>query len=252
MIFQVDVKTVIWYYLYMINIAMVEDEAGYADQLKGYLETFATEYGEEFEISHFTDGDEILVGYNGGFDIILMDIQMKLMDGMTAAEEIRKLDPEVVIIFITNMAQYAIRGYAVDALDYVLKPVSYFALSQRLERAIDRMKRRTASYMNITIKGGTQKLDISKIYYIESYNHNLIFHTKNGEYTSAGTIKDAEEILAQHGFYRGNKGYIINLKYVDGMREGCAMVGGEPLLISRARKSGFMKALTNYIGEALK
>ena len=54
------------------------------------------------------------------------------MDGMSAAEEIRKMDSEVVIIFITNMAQYAIRGYAVDALDYVLKPVSYFAFSQRL------------------------------------------------------------------------------------------------------------------------
>ena len=66
---------------------------------------------------------------------------MKFMDGMSAAEEIRKVDTEVVIIFITNMAQYAIRGYAVDALDYVLKPVSYFAFSQRLSRAIGRMKK---------------------------------------------------------------------------------------------------------------
>ncbi len=75
-----------------------------------------------------------------------MDVEMKFMDGMSAAEEIRKMDTEVVIIFITNMAQYAIRGYAVDALDYVLKPVSYFAFSQRLNRAIGRMKKRDKDY----------------------------------------------------------------------------------------------------------
>ena len=63
--------------------------------------------------------------YSGDFDIILMDIQMKYMDGMTAAEQIRKLDSEVIIMFITNMTQYAIRGYEVDALDYVVKPVEY-------------------------------------------------------------------------------------------------------------------------------
>ena len=61
---------------------------------------------------------------------------MKFVDGMTAAEEIRKMDSEVVIIFITNMTQYAIRGYEVDALDYVLKPVSYFAFSQKLKRDV--------------------------------------------------------------------------------------------------------------------
>ena len=80
----------------------------------------------------FTDGDEIAGGYKSVYDIILMDVQMRFMDGMSAAEEIRKVDPEVVIIFITNMSQYAIRGYAVDALDYVLKPVSYFAWSESL------------------------------------------------------------------------------------------------------------------------
>ena len=81
-------------------------------------------------------GDEIALGYKAVYDIILMDIEMKFMDGMMAAEEIRKVDTEVIIIFITNSPQYAIKGYAVDALDYVLKPVSYYAFSQRLGRAV--------------------------------------------------------------------------------------------------------------------
>ena len=83
-----------------------------------------------------------------------MDIEMRFMDGMTAAEKIREHDSEVVIIFITNMPQYAIKGYLVDALDYVLKPVSYFAFSQRIDRALVRMKKRDRKYLTIAVKGG--------------------------------------------------------------------------------------------------
>ena len=172
----------------MISVAIVEDEAAYAEQLREFLVRYSQESGHEFEISIFSDGDEIVEGYKAQYDLILLDVEMKFMDGMTAAEEIRRVDPEVVIIFITNMAQYAIRGYAVDAMDYVLKPVSYFAFSQRLSRAIQRMKKRARRYMTISIKGGAQKLDIDKIYYVESQGHNLIFHTEQGDHVTSGTM----------------------------------------------------------------
>ena len=94
---------------------------------------------------------------------------MKFMDGMSATEEDpKRVVTEVVIIFITNMAQYAIRGYAVDALDYILKPVSYFAFSQRLSRAIGRMKKRETKMIMVSMKGGTVRIIIANIYYIEA------------------------------------------------------------------------------------
>ncbi|MBQ3029988.1 MAG: response regulator transcription factor, partial [Agathobacter sp.] len=190
--------------------------------------------------------------YKPVYDIILMDVEMKFMDGMSAAEEIRKVDTEVVIIFITNMPQYAIRGYAVDALDYVLKPVSYFAFSQRLNRAISRMKKRESKTLSISIKGGTVRLDVANITYIESQGHTLIFHTVSGDYETSGTMKELEADLAEVNFYRGNKGYLINLAHVEGIKEGCAVVRGEQLLLSRARKREFMETLTRYWGEVMK
>lgn len=236
----------------MIKIAVVEDESMYAEQLRDYLERYEKENGEAFDITIYSDGDDIVHKYKAQFDIILMDVEMKFMDGMSAAEEIRKVDTEVVIIFITNMAQYAIRGYAVDALDYVLKPVSYFAFSQRLSRAIGRMKKREQKIISVNIKGGTIRLDVANIYYIESQGHNLIFHTASGDYEASGTMKEVEDKLGEMNFFRGNKGYLINLAHVDGIQEGCAMVKGEPLLLSRARKKEFMEALTKYWGEAVK
>lgn len=236
----------------MIQCAVVEDEDSYASQLSGYINQYGMESGNEFQITRFTDGDEIVENYKSKFDIILMDIKMQFMDGMTAAEEIRKVDPEVVIIFITNMAQYAIRGYAVDALDYVLKPIDYFAFSQRLGRAIERLGKRSKHYVTVSFHGGTQKIDVDSITYVESQGHNLTFHTKKEDYTTNATMKDVEEKLVPENFYRCNKGYLVNLEYVDGIRDGCAVVDGELLTIARARKNDFMKVLTEYLGENIK
>lgn len=236
----------------MIRVAIVEDEASYMKQFQKYLAQYAKESGEEFDIVTFTDGDEIAGGYKSVYDIILMDVQMRFMDGMSAAEEIRKVDPEVVIIFITNMSQYAIRGYAVDALDYVLKPVSYFSFSQRLDRAIARMKKRVDRFIAVPVKGGMQKINVNRIYYVESQGHNLIFHTSKGELVSSRTMKETEEELKAVHFCIASKGILINLEHVDGIREGCAVVNGELLTISRSRKNSFMESLANYMSEVMK
>ena len=235
----------------MVRIAIVEDEIDYSKQLNTYLSKYGSERGETVKVSSFSDGDEIVEGYKAEFDIILLDIQMQFMDGMTAAKQIRSMDSEVVIIFITNMTQYAIQGYAVDALDYILKPVSYFALAQRLDRAIARLKKHKSNYVAVPVKGGMRKIDISKIYYIESQGHNILFHTESGTYTATGTLKNWTDELCNMHFFRGNNGYLINLQHVDGVKDGCALVKGEKLLLSRMRKAAFMEALTNYICEVV-
>lgn len=233
----------------MIRIAIVEDEDYYVEQLTGYLDEYRKSEGEDFEITVYRDGDAITSEYRAQFDIIFMDIQMRFVDGMTAAEEIRKMDSEVVIIFITNMTQYAIRGYEVDALDYVLKPVSYFAFSQKLKRAVQRIKKRTSQYITLTVKGGIVRINVEDIYYVESAGHNLVYHTANGTHLTSGTMKSAEEQLAAFGFSRGNTCYLINLAHVDGIQDKCAVVKGEKLQISRPRMNAFMQDLTKYWGE---
>lgn len=236
----------------MVRIAIVEDEEKYKKQFQEYLRQYEKESGEAIMITTFSDGDEIAGGYKSVYDIILMDVQMQFMDGMSAAEEIRKSDPEVVIIFITNMSQYAIRGYAVDALDYILKPVEYFAFSQRLDRAINRMKKRITKYITIRVKGGVQKLKVSDIYYVESQGHNLVYYANNEEYVSTGTMKEVETVLEPLHFCRANKGVLINLEHVEGIREGCAIVEGISIPLSRSRKNVFMDTLTNYVSEVMK
>ena len=124
----------------VIRVAIVEDEREVREQLAEYLRRYERQFGRMFEVSLFEDGDEIVSDYRAVYDIILLDVQMRRMDGMAAAEAIRKVDKDVLLIFITNMAQFAIKGYAVDALDYVLKPVPYFAFSQQIQKAVNRLQ----------------------------------------------------------------------------------------------------------------
>lgn len=236
----------------MIRIALVEDDEGCRRQLEGYLKQYARESGEAFQIHLFSDGDEISENYTAAYDIILMDIEMPVLDGMSAAEKIRRVDEEVVIIFITNMPQFVMKGYTVDALDYVLKPVSYFSFSQRIQRAIARMRRRAESYLMVSVKTGMQKLRLSQVTWIEVQNHDLVFHTLQGDVESRGALAEVEEKLDPHVFFRCSKCSLVNLEFVDSVAGSDAIVAGVPVQISRARKKALLDALNDYINEVSK
>lgn len=182
----------------MIRIALVEDEAEVRAQLQGYVQRHTRQYGTEFAVTEFADGMELLDDYRPVYDILFLDVEMKHLDGMETARRVRELDKDVIIVFITNMAQYAIGGYAVGALDYVLKPVPYFAFSQQLRKAEEQLRRRARHYLALPVEGGMRRLDSSLIYYLESEGHRVHFYTEEGDFVAAGTLKAFEEKLADH------------------------------------------------------
>ena len=232
----------------MIRIAMVEDEAAVREQLQGYIQRYTRQYGTEFAVTEFSDGVEILDAYRPVYDIVLLDVEMKHLDGMETARRIRELDRDVVLLFITNMAQYAIKGYAVGALDYVLKPVPYFAFSQQLQKAEEKLRRRARHYLDVPVEGGLRRLDTAQIYYMESEGHRVHFYTEEGEFSAPGALKTFEEKLADLPFARCNSGYLVNLAQVKSVQQGLAQVGPYELQVSRPKRKSFLAALADYIG----
>lgn len=236
----------------MVRIAIVEDDRASAQQIEQHIRRYETESGRSFQISRFTDGLELAENYRPVFDIIFLDIQMPGLDGMAAAERVRSVDADVILVFITNMAQYAIRGYAVNAQDFLLKPVPYFAFQQELRRSLEKLDRRAASYLLLPVEGGVRRIDVAHISYIESLKHRITVHTDEGDYSLSGTMKELEGRLADKNFFRCNSGYLVNLARVTGVRDGCALVGQAALPISRPKKKAFMDALTDYVGGVAK
>ena len=232
----------------MIRVAIVEDEAAVREQLAGYVQRCTRQYGTLFEVTMFTDGLEILEEYRPVYDIIFLDVEMPQLDGMETARRIRAMDSEVQLIFITNMAQYAIKGYAVGALDYVLKPVPYFAFSQQLRKAEEQLRRRARHYLALPVEGGMRRLDSSLIYYLESEGHRVHFYTEEGDFVAAGTLKAFEEKLAERPFARCNSGYLVNLAQVKSVQQGMVQVGPYELQVSRPRRKAFLAALADHIG----
>jgi DNA-binding LytR/AlgR family response regulator len=232
----------------MIQIAIVEDEQQMRCHLADYVKRYEAQSNERFNVSLFSDGAEIVYEYKASYDIIFMDIQMDHMDGFSAAKRIREMDADVILIFITNMANYAIRGYSVKAMDFVLKPVSYFVFSQQLQKAVSQVKMRTQSYLALPIEDGMIRLNVSEVLYIESLNHRLIIHSKDAEYAISGTLKGIEQKLERQHFFRCNNCYLVNMAHVKTIRQKIVSVGGCELQISRPRKKAFMNALTDYIG----
>ena len=232
----------------MYHIAIVEDEVSFAEQLQRYLMEYEAEHNLEFKISVFHDGSEILQSYEPVFDVILFDIEMPEVDGMTAAGKIREMDPDVIMMFITNVASYAIRGYEVGALDFVMKPITYYSFAMRLSRALKRVKQIEQQQILLTLPDGAKKLEISQIYYVEVQNRILHYCTSEGDFSMRGTMQSVEEMLAPHPFVKCNHWYMVNLKHVSEVRKNTVVVGGHELEISRRNRTPFLKALSEYFG----
>lgn len=232
----------------MYHIAIVEDEIDFSMQLQAFLEQYQREQNIRFKISVFHDGSEILETYEPIYDVILMDIEMPNMNGMDAAVQIRRVDLDVVMMFITNVASYALRGYEVGALDFVMKPITYYAFAMRFARVLKKVRQREQQQILLTLPDGVKKLEIQQIYYVEVQNRILHYHTDEGEYCVRGTMQSVEQVLENHPFVKCNYWYIVNLKHVSEVRGNILVVGGHRLEISRRNRTPFLKALADYVG----
>lgn len=174
----------------MYHIAIVEDELEFSMQLQKYLRQYQQENGVEFKISVFRDGTEILKDYKPEYDAIFMDIEMPVINGMDAAEKIREMDEEVVIMFITNMAQYALFGYSVGALDFVMKPVNYYTFAMKVRRVLKRVQKKESAQRVVVLNltDGLKKIETKQIYFVEIQNRLLHYYTTEGEYVVKGTM----------------------------------------------------------------
>lgn len=231
-----------------MRIAIVEDEAQQREQLHTYIQQYAGETGQSFEVVLFSNGADLLKDYTPQYDIILLDIEMPGLNGMEAAGRLRSMDGDVVLMFVTNMAQYAINGYAVGALDFVLKPVNYYTFTVRLARAIRRARQRKNGQILLTLPDCVRRLDTQQIHYVEVQNRMLHYHTELGEFVLRGTMQSAEKELSRYHFVRCNHWYLVNLSHVAEVRRDMVVVAGTELEISRRNRTAFLTALTEYVG----
>ncbi|MCR5101510.1 MAG: LytTR family DNA-binding domain-containing protein [Butyrivibrio sp.] len=236
----------------MIKIAVVDDDSGELKKLSDMFTRLGGETGQELSVETFTDSASFLKDYDKSYSMLCLDIELNGEDdddnGIELARKIRQVDSDVMIIFITNLAQMAIKGYEVRAFDFIVKPVIYGDFAMKMRSALGFCLGHRVENFKVQTEGGFVMLSSDKLYYIEVSGHYLFYHTKNQVYKQKGALKEIESKINDLPFKRCNNCYLINLKYVDGVDKDDVIVGGERLKISRPKKREFLQAIAEYMG----
>ncbi len=234
----------------LVNIAVVEDDLSAVELLRGYLSRYAAESGtKEFSLTHFAAADPFLSGYTSRFDLVLLDIMLPDLNGMECARELRSIDPKVPIIFVTNMAQFAVKGYEVDALDFIVKPVVYKDFSVKLDRALRIIGNAKERKLKIVSQNCNYYICISDILYVEIFIRKLVYHTTGGNFEMYATLKKTEESLKGEGFLKCNRSTLVNPRYVTAVSADTVEVQGGKLLLSRSYRKQFLADMDRYNGK---
>ena len=231
----------------MLRVAIVEPDIVSAEKLAEFTQQYAKSNAMEISFRLFERGDRFLDDYDN-YDLIFMDMDLPGLDGMETAKRLRKLDADVVLIFVTELAQQAIRGYEVDALDFLMKPLNYYAFSMKLDKGIRRLRQRSADVILLKTTSGLHRLEVRQIYYLETRDRLLFYHTSTGVYSVRSTMQNAQKELEKYHFEKCNQCYLVNLQHVTDVQDDTVTVAGETLEMSRRSKKSFLSALVAYIG----
>ena len=232
----------------VLKLAIAEDDPKCAADLRSFVERYCQEHDLELQLQMFPDGMELVENYQPVWDVLLLDIEMPHLDGMKAAERIRAVDPAVLIIFITYMGKFAIRGYEVSALDFVLKPVNYSKLAMRLRHVEEIIRRREERFLLVSENGGLFRVLTADIRYIEVANRHIHIHTSDRLYITNGALAKLEQTLEGQPFARCSHSYLVNLRHVTSVQRDAVLLDGEAVPLSRSKQKSFLQALSNYMG----
>lgn len=232
----------------MLRIAVVEDEPEYSKIIADYCEKYSILRQDEISAVCFHNPLTFLDKYRGEFDLILMDILMPQINGMECARRLRKRDETVMLCFVTNMAQYAIQGYEVGAVDFIIKPVSFAEFTLKFDRMLRLLKRQAATTVMVSTKNAKVNIDLRDLYFVEVYNHNLIYHTRQGDYEVYGKLSALEEDPRFSQFIRVSPSHLVNCALVASVMDDCLIVNGISIPVSRRRRKECLEKMASVLG----
>ena len=232
----------------MLRIAVVDDDQEDLSRIRSYLDQYFAAEPREYSVSSFPDGEDLLLQKPDSFDLLFLDVEMRWSNGIDIARTLRERGSDLVILFISRIVQYAVEGYSVDALDYLLKPVAYEEFAVKLRRALRHIDARRPFRIHLSQGGDHRWVSSDAIRYVEVYGHQLVYHTTDGQFRTTDTIGAAAGQLAPLGFLQCSRFCLINPRYVTGVDGNTLLLGADRVPISRRRRKEFVDALLRYHG----
>lgn len=233
----------------MIKVLIVEDETDEAQQLIRCLKRYGDARGETFQIVWLKSAVEML-SEKGRYDLVLLDIDLPGINGMEAAQLLRLFNEVIPIIFVTNLAKFAVKGYEVGATGFIVKPVTWGNLVMNLDRALRAIRQNAGRSVMVPTEDGVRVVPLSSLVFAEVTGHRLTYHLEDGEALEArGALAQLEEELAGAPVVRVSKSFLANMDKIALVRgQAVQMSTGDVLRISRTRRREVLDAVTDYLG----
>lgn len=224
------------------RIAICDDEQNQIEYIASIVTSWSNHKGHSCEIRTFASAEAFLFEYeeDKAYDILLLDVEMKNMNGIELAKRIRKDNNRAEIIFITSHFEFVGEGYEVDALHYLIKPISAEKLTQVLTKAAEKISVEPPSVV-ISCEGETVKLYEADIRYVESFLHYIVIHTKDNEYKIKENISVFENKVSDV-FYRIHRSYLVSLKHITRISRTSVNIGNTELPLSRGKYDDINRA----------
>lgn len=240
----------------MFRIAVCDDEAYFRNQEKKLIEEYMENQGYECRIDLYASGKELLDCADADlpYDVIFLDISMEEMDGLQTAERIRRLSETVCIVFVTAYITYALEGYKVGAVRYLLKEEDSLknALKECLDTITERLNTEEA-VCEFDFQSGKKRLPTDAILYVESRLHKVFFYVlEDGvkAYSRYDRLDEVEKMLRQYGFSRVHQSFLVNMKYVKSVeRYKASLENGTEVSISKKYYKAVEKEYIKRQGE---
>lgn len=232
-------------------IAVCDDEKFYREKVQKLLENYLSGYKINYTIQLFSSGEEFLQENENKvkFDIVFMDINMSRMDGIRTALQMRSVHSHTYIVLITAFIQYALEGYKVDAVRYIMKDTLDSALDECMDTILKKMQ---LSRINFSFLEGEKWLYTDNIFYVESQRHKAVFFyldEKMENYHIYEKLDVIEERLSDYGFLRIHKSYLVNMKHICRISNYTAYLdNGEELSVPRLKYQAVKEEFVAFKG----
>ena len=228
------------------RVAIVDDSTTDAEFVKGILKSWADQRQANIQAEVFPSAEAFLFRYaeDKEWAILLLDIEMGAMDGVTMAKRVRQDNEAVQIVFITGYSDYIAEGYEVAALHYLMKPVNQDKLFTVLDRALEKRKQEERC-LNLEAYGEMVRIPFYEIRYLDVHQNYVTVHAK-ADYTVKRTLGDFEKELDER-FFRVGRGMILNLKYIQRVtKTEVRLSDGTVLPLPRGAYESLNRAIIQY------
>lgn len=232
----------------MLLVAIVDDTKSDSDALSKLVSTYFEQQDKPYMLRVFNAPMDFIRSTEN-YDIVFLDIRMNTLDGIEVARIMRKINSSFILIFVTAMAQLAIKGYEVDALDFIVKPADQFSINYVMDKAISRLDSQSSVQLPIKTSEGIISLSSGDITYVEVFDHNLVYHTTRGVFESRGRLSDVMSKLDEKRFVMCNRSFIVNLRYVTRVNGDYLMVENTQVSISKTHRKKILQHFSNFLGD---